>query len=89
MIVNNTATLDLADQLEHLRIIAMVDNFQGPATTELACRLAAEISLFLRRHPEADWSLVRESMDNVSDMIQNARNRNRPRRVVGRNRNTA
>ncbi len=89
MIVNNTVTLDRADQLEHLRIMAMLDNFQGPLTTELACRLAAEISLFLRRHPEADWSLVRESMDSVSDMIRNARNRTRFRRGAGRNRNTA
>jgi len=65
------------DQLEHVRIAAMAERSPGSDAERLSWRLALEVVSFLRRHPGADWDTVRNAMDQVSDLVRNARNRNR------------
>lgn len=77
MIVHSDPPLPLDDQLEHVRIAALAERSPGSDAERLSWRLALEITLFLRRHPDADWTTVRDAMDRVSDLIRNARNRNR------------
>jgi hypothetical protein len=69
--------LSLDDQLEHVRIAAMAERSPGSDAERLSWRLALEVVSFLRRHPGSDWDTVRDAMDRVSDLVRNARNRNR------------
>lgn len=85
--VSTTAVLSLDDQLEHVRIAALAERSPGSDAERLSWRLALEVVSFLRRHPGADWNTVRDAMDRVSDLVRNARNRNRachwsPRRTT-------
>ena len=75
--VSTTPVLSLDDQVEHVRIAALAERSPGSDAECLSWRLALEITLFLRRHPDSDWTTVRDAMDRVSDLIRNARNRNR------------
>jgi hypothetical protein len=74
---SDTPVLSLDDQLDHVRLEAVADRSTGTDAERLSWRLALDIVLFLRRHPEANWDTVRDAMDRVSDLVRNARNRNR------------
>jgi len=65
------------DQLEHVRMEALAERSVGSDSERLSWRLALEVVAFLRRHPNADWDTVRDAMLSVSDLVRNARNRNR------------
>lgn len=77
MTLSSTPTLSVDEQLDHVRLEAAAERSTGTAAERLSWRLALDIVLFLRRHPEADWTTVRDAMDRVSDLVRNARNRNR------------
>jgi len=69
--------LSWADQMEHVQVAAMAERSPGSDAERLSWRLALEVVSFLRRHPDSDWNTVRDAMDRVSDLVRNARNRNR------------
>jgi|LakMenEpi03Aug12_release.lakeMendotaPanAssembly.Ray.scaffolds.fasta_scaffold335965_2 hypothetical protein len=73
----DTPVLSVDDQVDHVRLEAEAERLTGTDAERLSWRLALDIVLFLRRHPEANWDTVRDAMDRVSDLVRNARNRNR------------
>jgi hypothetical protein len=75
--VTPSRSLSWDDQVEHVRITAEAERSPGSDAERLSWRLALEIISFLRRHPGTDWDTVRDAMDGVSELIRNARNRNR------------
>jgi len=65
------------DQLEEIRLAASAECSPGTDAERLSWRLSLEVVAFLRRNPTANWDTVRDAMDRVSDLIRNARVRNR------------
>lgn len=74
---HDPAVLSVNDQLEHVQLEAAAERSTGTDAERLSWRLALDVVLFLRRNPNANWDTVRDAMNMVSDLVHNARNRNR------------